>query len=40
MAIKHVSIPIDEQLLHHLHTMAAYHGRTANSQINWLIGNP
>ncbi len=37
MAIKHVSIRIDEQPLQRLQAVAAYQGRSVNSQINWLI---
>lgn len=36
MAIKHVSIRIDEQPLQRLQAVAAYQGRSVNSQINWL----
>ncbi len=37
MAIKSLSIRIDENLLHKLHTVSDYEGRSANSQINILI---
>ena len=37
MAIKSVSIRIDEELLNELHRVADYEGRSANSQINILI---
>lgn len=37
MAVKSVSIRIDEQLLHKLHIMADYEGRSANSEILILI---
>lgn len=37
MAIKSLSIRIDENLLHKLHVVADYEGRSANSQINILI---
>ena len=37
MAVKSLSIRIDEELLHKLHVMADYEGRSANSQILVLI---
>lgn len=37
MLIKNLSIRIDETLLHKLHVMADYEGRSANSQILILI---
>lgn len=37
MAIKSLSIRIDETLLDQLHVVADYEGRSANSQINILI---
>ena len=37
MAMKSLSIRIDEDLLHKLHIIADYEGRSANSQINVLI---
>lgn len=37
MAIKSLSIRIDEELLHKLHVVADYEGRSANSQILILI---
>lgn len=37
MAIKGLSIRIDEELLHKLHVLADYEGRSANSQILILI---
>lgn len=37
MAIKSLSIRIDEDLLHKLHVVADYEGRSANSQILILI---
>lgn len=37
MATKSLSIRIDEELLHKLHIVADYEGRSANSQINILI---
>jgi len=37
MAIKNLSIRIDENMLHKLHIIADYEGRSANSQINILI---
>jgi len=37
MAIKSLSVRIDEQLLHKLHVVANYEGRSANSQILVLI---
>ncbi|WP_369010186.1 Arc family DNA-binding protein, partial [Salmonella enterica] len=33
MAIKSLSIRIDEEMLHKLHVVADYEGRSANSQI-------
>ncbi len=37
MAIKSLSIRIDEEMLHKLHVVADYDGRSANSQILILI---
>lgn len=37
MAVKSLSIRIDEQLLNKLHVVANYEGRSANSQILVLI---
>ena len=37
MAIKSLSIRIDEELLHKLHIVADYEGRSANSQVLVLI---
>lgn len=37
MAIKSLSIRIDEELLNRLHAVADYEGRSANSQILVLI---
>lgn len=37
MAIKSLSIRIDEKVLDKLHVVADYEGRSANSQINILI---
>lgn len=37
MAIKSLSIRIDEEMLHKLHIVADYEGRSANSQILILI---
>lgn len=37
MAIKSLSIRIDEKMLHKLHVVADYEGRSANSQILILI---
>lgn len=37
MAIKSLSIRIEENMLHKLHVVADYEGRSANSQINILI---
>ena len=37
MAIKSLSIRIDEDVLHKLHVVADYDGRSANSQILILI---
>ena len=39
MAIKSLSIRIDNELLHKLHVVADYEGRSANSQILILIRN-
>ena len=39
MAIKSVSIRIDENMLHKLHYVADYEGRSANGQINFMIRN-
>ncbi len=39
MAIKSLSIRIDEEVLHKLHVVADYEGRSANSQILVLIRN-
>jgi len=37
MAVKSLSIRIDEELLHKLHIVSDYEGRSANSQILILI---
>ncbi len=37
MAIKGLTVRIDEDLLHKLHIVAGYEGRSANSQILILI---
>lgn len=37
MAIKSLSIRIDEELLHKLHVVSDYEGRSANSEIIVLI---
>ena len=37
MAIKSLSIRIDEEMLNKLHQVADYEGRSANSQILYLI---
>lgn len=37
MAIKSLSIRIDEEMLHKLHVVADYEGRSANSQVLILI---
>lgn len=37
MAIKSLSIRIDEKMLHKLHVLADYEGRSANNQIIILI---
>lgn len=37
MAVKSLSIRIDEDMLHKLHIVADYEGRSANSQILILI---
>lgn len=37
MAMKSLSIRIDEEMLHKLHVLADYEGRSANSQILILI---
>lgn len=39
MAIKGLSLRIDEALLHKIHVVADYEGRSANSQILILIRN-
>lgn len=39
MAIKSLSIRIDDDMLNKLHVMADYEGRSANSQILILIRN-
>ena len=39
MKIKSLSIRIDETLLHKIHVVADYEGRSANSQILILIRN-
>ena len=39
MAIKSLSIRIDEDMLDKLHVVADYEGRSANGQINILIRN-
>ena len=39
MAIKSLSIRIEENLIHKLHAVSNYEGRSANSQINILIRN-
>ena len=39
MAIKSLFIRIDEELLHKLHIVADYEGRSANSEILILIRN-
>ena len=37
MSVKSLSIRIDEELLHKLHIVASYEGRSANSEILILI---
>lgn len=37
MAIKNVSVRIEQTMLHKLHIVADYEGRSANGQINILI---
>ena len=37
MAIKSISLRIDEEMLHKLHIVADYEGRSANSQVLILI---
>lgn len=37
MAVKSLSIRIEEEMLHKLHVVADYNGRSANSQILILI---
>lgn len=37
MAIKNLTVRIDEELLHKIHVVADYEGRSANSQILILI---
>ncbi|MGN0541847.1 MAG: Arc family DNA-binding protein [Acutalibacteraceae bacterium] len=39
MAVKSLSIRIDEEMLNKLHVVADYEGRSANSQILILIRN-
>ena len=39
MAIKSLTIRIDDTLLDKLHVVADYEGRSANSQVLILIGN-
>ncbi len=39
MAMKSVSIRIDETTLHKLHYIADYEGRSANGQVNFMIRN-
>lgn len=37
MAVKGLTIRIDEEMLHKLHILASYEGRSANSQVLILI---
>lgn len=37
MAIKSLSVRVDEQLMDKFHIVAQYQGRSANSQINVLV---
>ncbi|MBE6894288.1 MAG: Arc family DNA-binding protein [Ruminococcaceae bacterium] len=37
MSIKSLSVRIEEEMLHKLHFVSEYEGRSANSQINILI---
>ncbi len=37
MALKSLSIRIDEEMLHKLHVVADYEGRSANSQVLILV---
>ena len=37
MAVKNFSFRIDEEMLHKLHIIADYEGRSANSQLNILV---
>lgn len=37
MSMKNLSIRMDEELLHKLHVLADYEGRSANSQVNILV---
>lgn len=37
MPIKHLTIRIDDEMLHKLHIVADYEGRSANSQVLILI---
>ena len=37
MAIKNLTVRIDEEMLHKLHIVADYEGRSANGQITVLI---
>jgi len=40
MAIRNLSIRIEDEMLNKLHVVADYEGRSANSQILILIGMP
>lgn len=37
MSIKNFSFRIDDEMLHKLHVIADYEGRSANSQLNILV---
>ena len=39
MAIKNFTFRIDEEMLHKLHRIAEYEGRSANSQLNIMVRN-
>ncbi len=37
MALKNLTIRIDEEMLHKLHVLSDYEGRSANKEVNVLI---
>ena len=39
IAIKNFTFRIDEEMLHKLHMIAEYEGRSANSQLNIMVRN-